>query len=233
MLNGYRKLFYVLIFVFFTSQIVFPGTGINPDSLKWYGGVFGGYLSGKLNSDDPSHEASTGDYNDDGPMLGLLVGYQNKVGDNWIAGAELVIPLYMEKGTAVDKQYFPDLVTYEASYRYALFLTGKFGYDINDILPHIFGTVGFANVNGKTFNVDLEENYVPGFEQSAAATHLIFQIGGGVDYNISEVLFASARVGAFIGAKADHTMPWNEPGPNMFGYNALLLQVNFAYRFKF
>ena len=233
MSKGYIKMFSVLVLVLITSSNLLPAAGTNPDSLKWYAGIFGGYLSGKLNSDDPSHEASTGDYVDDGPMLGILLGYQGKVSENWVAGAELVIPLYMKKGTAVDKQYFPDLVTYEASYRYALFLTGKFGYDMNKVLPYVFGTVGFANVVGKTFNVDLEENYVPGFEQSAAAAHLIFLVGGGVDYNFSEALFARARVGAFIGSMADHTMPWNEPGPNMFGYNALLLQLNFAYRFKF
>lgn len=233
MSKSYINLVYVLLFVFLFTSENFSDNGKNPDSLKWYAGIFGAYLSGELNSDDPTHKASTGDYNDDGPMLGLLVGYQNKVGDNWIAGAELVIPLYMEKGTAVDKLYFPNLVTYEASYRYALFLTGKFGYCMDKLLPYAFGTIGFANVNGKTFNVDLDENYSPGFEQSAAATHLVFQIGGGVDYNFSDVIFASARVGAFIGAKADHTMPWNEPGPNMFGYNALLLQINFSYRFSF
>lgn len=233
MSKGYIKLFSVLVFVFLISSNILPAAGTNPDSLKWYAGIFGGYLSGKLNSDDPSHEASTGDYVDDGPILGILLGYEGNVSENWVAGAELVIPLYMKKGTAVDKQYFPDLVTYEASYRYALFLTGKFGYNMDKMLPYVFGTVGFANVNGKTFNVDLDENYSPGFEQSAAATHLILQIGGGLDYNFSEVIFASARVGAFIGAKADHTMPWNEPGPNMFGYNALLIQLNLGYRFKF
>jgi opacity protein-like surface antigen len=233
MFKGYLNFLCFFTFISLLLSIPFANAQVNPDPAKWYAGIFGGYLSGKLNSDDPSHEASTGDYVDDGPMLGILIGYEGKVSENWLAAAELVIPLYMKKGTAVDKQYFPDLVTYEASYRYALFLTGKFGYEMDKILPYVFGTVGFANVNGKTFNVDLQENYSPGFEQSAAATHLIFQIGGGVDYDFSEVIFASARVGAFIGAKADHTMPWNEPGPNMFGYNALLLQVNFSYRFKF
>ncbi len=211
----------------------FANAQVNPDSKKWYAGILGGYVSGELNSDDPTHKETTGDYNDDSPMAGVFVGYLHQFDNDWVAGAELIIPLYMEKGTAVDKVYFPDLVTYEASYRYALFLTGKFGYSLDKLLPYVFGSVGFANVNGKTYNVDLEENYSPGFEQSAAATHLIWQIGGGVDYNFSEVLFASARVGAFIGTKADHTMPWNEPGPNMFGYNALLIQVNFGYRFGF
>jgi opacity protein-like surface antigen len=233
MFKGYFNFLCFFTFISLLLSIPFANAQVNPDPAKWYAGIFGGYLSGELNSDDPAHKASTGDYKDDSPMAGVFIGYQYQLDKDWVAGAELVIPLYMEKGTAVDKVYFPDLVTYEASYRYALFLTGKFGYCLDKALPYVFGTVGFANVNGKTYNVDLEENYSPGFEQSAAATHLIWQIGGGIDYNISEVLFASARVGAFIGTKADHTMPWNEPGPNMFGYNALLIQVNFAYRFRF
>lgn len=200
---------------------------------KWYVGVFGGYLSGKLNSDKPSHEASTGDYDDDSPMAGIFAGYRHQFENDWVGGAEIIIPLYIEKGTAVDKQYFPDLVTYEASYRYALFFTALFGHSFDNVLPYVYGSVGFANVNGKTYNVDLEENYSPGFEQSAAATHLIWQIGGGLDYNISEVIFVGARVCAFIGTRADHTMPWNEPGPNMFGYDALLVKINLGYRFEF
>lgn len=203
------------------------------NSKKWYVGAFGGYLSGKLNSNDPSHEASTGDYNDDGPMAGILAGYRHLFENNWIGSAEIIIPLYMEKGTAVDKQYYPDLVTYEASYRYALFFVAKFGYNFCRWVPYVYGSVGFANVDGKTFNVDENDNYSPGFVQSAAATHFIWQLGGGVDYYFSKVIFASFRVGAFIGAQADHTMPWNEPGPNLFGYDALLLQLDLGYRFDF
>lgn len=203
------------------------------DTTKWYAGAFGGYVSGKLNSNDPSHEASTGDYNDDSPMFGIFVGYQDHFDNNWMWGSELVIPLYMEKGTAVDKQYFPDLVKYEATYRYAVYLTGKWGYKLDETLAYLFGSVGFVNVNGKTLNVDLNEQYSPGFEQSAAATHFVWQLGGGVDYNVNNDIFIGARVGAFIGERADHTMPWNEPGPNLFGYNALLLQFNLGYRFEF
>jgi opacity protein-like surface antigen len=201
------------------------------ESRRWYAGIFGGYLSGELNSNDPSHKASTGDYNDDSPMAGILVGYQKPFDNNWVGGLELIIPLYIEKGTAVDKLYFPDLVTYEASYRYALFVSAKWGLSFGKVLPYVFGSVGFANVNGKTYNVDLEENYSPGYEQSAAATHFVWQIGGGIEYNISDVIFLSAKAGAFIAARADHTMPWNEPGPNLFGYNGLLVQANVGYRF--
>ena len=61
----------------------------------------------------------------------------------------------------------------------------------------------------------------------------MWQLGGGVDYNVNNDIFIGARVGAFIGERADHTMPWNEPGPNLFGYNALLLQFNLGYRFEF
>jgi len=78
MSKGYIKMFSVLVLVLITSSNLLPAAGTNPDSLKWYAGIFGGYLSGKLNSDDPSHEASTGDYVDDGPMLGILLGYQGK-----------------------------------------------------------------------------------------------------------------------------------------------------------
>jgi opacity protein-like surface antigen len=203
----------------------------NSNNMGWYAGAFGNYLSGELNSDDPGHKASTGDYKDDGPMAGVFVGYDFLVEDNWFAAAEVIIPLYMQKGTAVDKLYYPDLVTYEASYRYALFVAGKWGYVYDKVLPYAFLSVGFANVDGKTYNVDDNDNYSPGFVQSAAATHFVWQIGAGVDYQLTPIIFVGARITSFIAARADHTMPWNEPGPNMFGYSGILMQFNAGYRF--
>jgi opacity protein-like surface antigen len=197
----------------------------------WYVGAYGGYISGELNSNDPSHKESTGDYNDDSPMAGIFGGYDWNYDNDWIAGVELMIPLYIEKGTAVDKQYYPDLVTYEASYRFALLLAAKWGHSFGNALPYLFGAIGFVNAEGKTFNVDNNDNYSPGFEQSAAATHFVWQLGAGFDYQISKVWFLAARVAAFIAAQADHTMPWNEPGPNLFGYDSILMQINVGYRF--
>ena len=228
-----RKQFASLILVLFVITLFVSQTNAqeNTKLKNWYAGVFGGYLSGELNSDDPTHFETTKDFNDDSPMAGVFIGYQHQFDEEWFGGAEIIIPLYIEKGTAVDAVFFPDLVTYEASYKYALFLTGKFGHIFGRALPYVYGSVGFANVDGKTLNVDENDNYSPGFEQSAAATHLIWQIGGGIDYQISEVIFIGARIAAFIGAQADHTMPWNEPGPNMFGYDALLLQFIAGYYF--
>jgi len=218
-----------LVAILLTGSLTYAGDPV--DSKKWYAGAFGGYLSGKLNSNDPAHEESTGDYNDDGPMAGIFIGYQHQFENDWIGGAEIIIPLYMEKGTAVDKQYYPDLVTYEASYNFALFFTATFGHSFGNLIPYLYGSVGFANVDGKTYNVDLDDNYSPGFEQSSTATHFIWQLGAGLDYNISEVIFVGARVGGFFGAQADHTMAWNEPGPNLFGYDGVLLQLILGYRF--
>lgn len=197
----------------------------------WHAGAFGSYVSGKLNSNDPAHEESTGDYDDDGPLAGICVGYHRQYGNDWVAGAEVMLPLYMEKGTAVDKQYFPDSVTYEAHYCYGLLIAAKGGRSYGKALPYAFGAIGFVNVDGKTFNVDLDEIYSPGFEQSAAATHFVWQLGVGIDYQMSSVVFLGARVAAFTATRADHTMPWNEPGPNNFGYNSVLVQVNGGYRF--
>ena len=199
------------------------------DSTKWYVGAFGGYILGHLTSDDPAHEQSTGDYKDDSPIAGVFIGYNFMQDAEWFASGEVIIPLYIKKGTAVDKQYFPDLVTYEASYRYAVWLAGKFGRYYGKAQPYLFGAVGVVNANGKTYNVDENDNYSPGFVQVAAATHFILQLGGGLDYPLNDEMFIGARVVAFIGFKADHTMPWNEPGPNMFGYNAMLLQINLGY----
>lgn len=201
------------------------------DWTGWYAGAFGCYVSGKVNSNNPLHDESTGDYDDDSPMAGICGGYHRQFDNDWVAGVEVMLPLYMQKGTAVDKQYFPDSVTYEASYRYGLFIAARGGRAYGKILPYGFGAIGFTSIDGKTHNVDLNDSYSPGFEQSAAATHFVWQLGAGIDYQVSEVVFLGTRVAAFIAARADHTMPWNEPGPNKFGYNSILVQVTGGYRF--
>ena len=137
----------------------------------------------------------------------------------------------MKKGTAVDKQYYPDSVTYEADYLYGFLIAANGGRSYGKALPYAFGAIGFANVDGKTYNVDTLDMYSPGFEQSAAAWHFIWQLRAGLDYQVSNAVFLGVRGAAFIAARADHTMPWNEPGPNEFGYNSILVQINGGYRF--
>lgn len=197
----------------------------------WHAGIFGSYVSGKLNSNDESHFTSTGDFNDDGPMAGVYGGLRRQRDSGVVLGADLEVPLYMEKGTAVDKQYFPGLAKYEAIYKYAFFLSGHVGLARGKALPYLSAAAGFMNVDGRTLNIDLNDQYSPGFVQSAAATHFVWQGGAGVDYQVSPKMIAGARITAFIGSRADHTMSWNSPGPNLFGYKAAVLQVNLGRRF--
>ena len=52
-----------------------------------------------------------------------------------------------------------------------------------------------------------------------------------MDHRMSRKVYVGGRVAAFMGTRADHTMSWNEPGPNKFGYRAALLQLNLGYGF--
>jgi opacity protein-like surface antigen len=200
----------------------------------WHAGAFGGYVDAGLTSDSSGHEQTTGQYDDNSPILGIRGGYDRQFANGWLAGAELILPLYMSKGTALDTLYFPDSnprVKYEADFRWGVLLGGRAGRPFGKALPYVFAAAGLGNANGKTLNVDDNDNYSPGFVQSAAATHFIWQAGGGGEYQLTPRVVAGGRVGAFMGAKADHTMPWNEPGPNKFGMKSLLLQANLGYRF--
>jgi len=212
--------------------MVFDAPASDPgDWTGWHAGLFGGFMSGKLNSDNPAHEESTKDYTDDKPIAGIDAGYYRQFTNDWVVGAEVTVPLYMKKGTATDKKYYPDSVKYEANYRYGALLSVKAGKAFGIALPYVYGAIGFVNINGKTLNVDENDLYAPGASQSAAATHLVWQLGAGIDHMVSDALLLGARVAAFDAARADHTMPWNEPGPNNFGYKSVLLQFNISYRF--
>ena len=148
--------------------------------------------------------------------------YRHQNANGLVLGADVVLPVYMFTGSAVDTVYFPGLVRYEADPRYGAFVDAHLGRAMGKV---------FASINGKTLNVDNSDNYSPGFVQSAAATHLIWQGGIGMDYRMSRKVYAGGRVAAFMGTRADHTMSWNEPGPNQFGYRAALLQLNLGYGF--
>jgi opacity protein-like surface antigen len=213
------------------SALALGGTAQAGEPESWAGwraGAFGAFVSGKLNSNDPTHEQSTGDYKDSGPMAGIYTGYRHQSAGNLVVGVDLILPLYIFKGTATDKQYFPDKVFYEAKSRYGAMLGAQVGPAMGKALPYVFGVVGFANIDGRTLNVDENDQYSPGFVQSAKATHFVWQGGAGLDYQCGEKWLAGVRAGAFMGAQADHTMPWNEPGPNMFGYHAFKMEFNLS-----
>lgn len=226
------------VILFAAATLATAGNAV--DWTGWYGGAFGGYLSGELNSEDdddpttPSHEESTGNYDDDGPMAGLYGGYHRQYDSGWVSGVEVILPLYMQKGTAEDIYYFTapgQTVTYEGIPKWGGFAGAKLGRAYDKMLPYAILAVGFTSAEGKTIGVDEAENYVEGYEQSATATHFAWQLGIGLDYQVDETLFAGIRLMLFEVTKSDYTMPWNEPGPNDFGYSALLVQINGGYRF--
>lgn len=196
----------------------------------WYAGAFAGWADGKLNSSE-AHEATTGDYKDNGFMAGLFGGYRHQTPEGWVFGGELIVPLHMDKGSAVDKEFFPDEVFYEAEGKFGIMIGANAGKSIGRALPYVHGAVGFAKVEGRTLNVDLDENLDPGFVQDDEASPFVWQVGAGLDYQLTSSFIFGGRVSYFKVSKADYTMPWNEPGPNKFGWSSLLGQVLISYRF--
>jgi opacity protein-like surface antigen len=214
--------------------ILAAGTALGQAPVDWSGwtaGAYGGYLSGSLNSSDPGHAESTGDYDDDSPTAGLFGSYRIQKPCGWVYGVELDLPLYMQKGTAVDTEYFPGVVTYEADFKWGVMAGAQAGRAIRRALVYGYGLIGLASVDGKTLNVDESEQVSPGFVQSAKATHLIWQLGAGADLQLTRVVLLGGRVAYFSASKADHTMPWNRPGPNEFGYDGVYLQLHAGRRF--
>jgi hypothetical protein len=149
--------------------------------------------------------------------------------NDWVFGGELLIPVYMQKGTAVDAEYFPDAnprVIYEAKQKWSVLVGGRAGKAIGSWLPSAFVAVGLAGAEGRTLNVDDNDQYSPGFVQSATATHIVYQIGGGADVQLNETYFAGARILAFNANQQKYEMPWNAGEDDDFGMHSLLVQVH-------
>lgn len=200
----------------------------------WYAGAFGGYMDGKLTSNDPGHFESTGDFDDNSPLVGLLAGVNRQTAGGWVLGGELLVPLYIQKGTAVDTEFFPDAdprVIYEAVPKWSVLVGGKAGRPVGRWLPYIYGAVGLANADGKTINLDNDNVYSPGAEQIANATHLVYQIGAGGDCQAGRTVLLGVRVLGFNSNQKQYEMPWNVGERNNFGMKSLLVQVHAARRF--
>jgi opacity protein-like surface antigen len=197
----------------------------------WYGGAYGGYIFGKLTSSDPDHFLTTGEFDDNGATAGIQIGRRTQNENNVVMGFELTIPLYTESGTAVDTVYFPGLVTYEGDPKLGALLGVQVGKASGRTLCLLSAAVGFMSAEGKTFIVDENDAYSPGFVQSASATHFVWQLGGGIERQVGTDWLIGARASYLKVAKADHTMSWNEPGPNEFGLNAAQVQFSIGKQF--
>jgi opacity protein-like surface antigen len=221
------------IFISSISTLLLISTSAQAETANWdgfYAGPFVGYVDGKL-ATNPDHASTTGNYDDNGVMAGIVGGYRKQMDNNIVIGGELIVPLYMEKGTAVDLVFFPGQIIYEAKPKLGVLASVQVGYATGKALPYVFGAVGFARVEGRTLNVDLQENLSPGFVQKDSATPVVWQLGAGLDVQASESLVIGGRIAFFKVERADYTMPWNSPGPNKFGMSSALGQVSVTYRF--
>jgi opacity protein-like surface antigen len=197
-----------------------------PQWSGWYAGIFGGYMDGKLTTNDPSHFETTGEFDDNSPIAGIHGGINKLLENGWLIGGELIIPLYLEDGSAVDTEFFPDedpRVIYEAHHNWSVLAGVKVGKPIGKVLPYFFGAIGLANSDGKTINLNNDNIYSPGSEQSATATHFVYQIGVGGDYKVNQSIFMGLRVLAFNSNKKPYEMPWDEfsPGADQWEFSIL------------
>lgn len=207
------------------------------DWAGWYAGAFGGYMNSKVTAVDPSHFEGIPEFKDNLPLAGIMIGLNRVTTGGLLFGAELIVPLYIKNGEAVETLWYPDAdppIKYVADFQWGLMIAGKAGKPMGALLPYGFVAIGMAGVDGKTLNVNEEDVPTPGFEQKASATHLVYQIGGGADYQANETMFVGCRIGAFNSDKQEYLMPWNSDSPpdqNKFGINSLLLQAHAGYRF--
>ncbi len=196
----------------------------------FYAGAFAGYVDGKLLT-DPGHASTTTILKDNGFMTGLVAGYRKQSDSNVVIGGELIVPLFLEKGRAVDHVFFPGQVFYEAKGKFAVMAGAHVGIATGKALPYVYGAVGIARVEGRTLNVNELDQLTPGFVQKATATPLVWQIGAGVDVQASPQFVVGARAGLFRVERADYNMPWNAGDVNKFGMSSFLGQVTLTYRF--
>jgi len=229
-----RKLVSVLIMVPILALACAARAAEPADWSGWYGGVFGGYVDGKLTASDEGHLETITNVDDNSPTFGIQIGVMKQSPGGWVYGGELVVPLYLQNGTAEDFEYFPDEdppVIYEAHHKWSVLAGGRVGKAVGRWLPSVFAAVGFARAEGKTLNVDESDAYSPGFEQTASATHMVYQVGGGADCLVSDRVFVGLRLLVFNSDQQKYEMAWNRGEDDDFGLHSFLVQVHAGRRF--
>jgi opacity protein-like surface antigen len=200
----------------------------------WYGAAFGGYIDAKPTAADHSHLESLMNLDDNSPIFGIQLGVLRQSEKGFVYGGELVVPLYMQKATAQDSEDFTDRnpgVIYEGIHKWSVLVGGRAGRAMGRWLPSIFAAVGFAHGEGRTLNVDGDYNYSPGFVQSATATHLVFQLGGGADCQVTDKIFLGARILVFDSDQQKYEMDWNRGENDNFGMHSTVFQAHVGRRF--
>jgi len=122
----------------------------------WYAGAFAGYADGKATGDVDTN--TTGQFDDNGFMAGVVGGCRHQTSSNLVIGGELIVPLHIDKGHAVDEVFFPGQVFYESEGKASVMAGINVGYATGRLLPYAFANAGFAHVVGKTLNVDANDN---------------------------------------------------------------------------
>ena len=194
----------------------------------FYAGAFGGYAWGKFGA-NPEHFASTTDIKDDGTMAGLQGGYRHQFINNFVIGGELMLPLYMTKGTARD--IANPAITYEAKLNWAFLANAQLGYAYGRFLPYVFVGGGWTNVTGTTFNVSKAGVFALGQSDSVTVTHRALIAGFGLNYAVTDKFGLGLRYTYIDLSKENYEMAWNAPPPNPFWWNASTLFVTAEYRF--
>ena len=217
---------------------VLPSKAVVAEPFDWSGFFAGGY--GAYNWGDlkitKEHRATTGNFDENLWEAGVFGGYRWQMENGLVLGAELMVPFYQEKGTAVDNTFFPapqynPPVKYEAKGNWGVFLKGQVGMAVDHTLPFAEFGIGAVNATGKTLNVDVNDVYTPGATQKDTNTHLALLIGAGIDHAVSDHFVVGIRYNYVHLSKENYEMPWNSPPPNRFGASAHKVIVTVAYKF--
>jgi len=217
---------------------VTPAMAVEAEPFDWTGffvGAYGAHNWGDLDIAQ-EHRATTGNFDENLWEAGVFGGYRKQLSNRMVIGAELMVPLYQEKGTAEDKVFYPapeykPPVKYEAEGNWGVFVKGQVGRAYKRTLPFLEIGVGLVNATGRTLNVDDSDEYDPGATQSDTNTHFAFLAGVGVDHAVTDHLILGIRYNYIHLSNEHYEMPWNDPPPNSFGASAHKVLATLSYKF--
>ncbi|MFQ5567071.1 MAG: outer membrane protein [Paracoccaceae bacterium] len=215
-----------------------PAKAAEPGTFDWTGfylGAYAGFNWGNLDISE-DHLSTTGNFDENLWEAGVFGGYRRQLSNRMVIGAELMVPFFLEKGTAEDEVFFPapafdPPVKYEAEGNWGVFAIAQVGRAFNRTLPFIEAGIGVVNATGRTLNVDVNDLYDPGAKQSDTNTHFAFLVGAGIDHAVADHFVLGIRYNYMHLSNENYEMPWNAPPPNSFGASSHKVLATLTFKF--
>lgn len=171
-----------------------------PSWTGFYVGAFVGYRSGEIDATECGGGGVIGqncatNITLDGVSVGFTAGYDYEFANGLVLGAFAAVPVVPPTATATTPLFAPFGISWDVEPQYALYVGGRLGYAMGDVMPYVVAGASWARVTVTP---------QPPPAQKSSATHVGAILGGGVEVRLTENISLDGRYLLGLMGEADY-----------------------------